>query len=69
MDQAASVLLAFPPAGGFPNDAQYHQAALLHCQKVEKQAASSSFKNFADQLLDVGRIASSWNLGFAISCS
>lgn len=53
MDQAASVLLDFPPAGGLTDDAQYHAAAVSHTQKLDKLAATSNFKGLAAQLLDV----------------
>ncbi|KAL2255448.1 hypothetical protein VTK26DRAFT_3374 [Humicola hyalothermophila] len=52
MDRIASVLLDFPPAGGLADNAQYHQAALSHSQKVEKLSTQSEFKEHAPTLLD-----------------
>jgi hypothetical protein len=54
MDQLASALLDFPPAGGLPDDDQYHWAAKSHSQKVDKLSVSQNFKDAAAQLLDVG---------------
>jgi hypothetical protein len=56
MDQLALSLLEFPPPSGTYDDAIYHKAAKAHCQKVEKLMTSSSFKDFAPRLLDVGRL-------------
>lgn len=53
MDQLASVLLDFPPAGGYADDEQYHRAAKSHSQDVAKLAVSQNFKAAAAQLLDV----------------
>ena len=53
MDQLASVLLDFPPAGGIADDDLYHVAAKSHSQKVDKLAVSQSFRDTAAQLLDV----------------
>jgi COP9 signalosome complex subunit 3 len=36
MDQLASVLLDFPPAGGIADDERYHSSAKSHNQKVDK---------------------------------
>ncbi|KAJ4306153.1 hypothetical protein N0V88_000949 [Collariella sp. IMI 366227] len=51
MDQIASVLLNFPPAGGV-SDEEYYKAAKIHSQEVQKLAVSPKFKDFAPQLLD-----------------
>jgi COP9 signalosome complex subunit 3 len=56
MDQAASVLLDFPPEGGIAGDAQYHAAAQSHSQKLDQLAAAPNFPGFAPQLLDVGAL-------------
>ena len=53
MDQIASVLLDFPPTGGFADDEQYHRAAKAHSQNVARLAQQQSFKDAAVQLLDV----------------
>jgi hypothetical protein len=61
MDQLASVLLDFPPAGGIADDDLYHLAARSHSLKVDKLAASQNFRDSAAQLLDVrGSYLSSW---------
>ncbi|KAH6845046.1 hypothetical protein B0I37DRAFT_328060 [Chaetomium sp. MPI-CAGE-AT-0009] len=52
MDQIASVLLNFPPAGGIADDDLYNSAAKSHNQNVEKLALTPNFKDTAAQLLD-----------------
>jgi COP9 signalosome complex subunit 3 len=54
MDKLAAALLDFPPAGGLPDDDQYHWAAKSHSQKVDKLSVSQDFKDATAQLLDVG---------------
>lgn len=53
MDQIASVLLNFPPAGGIADDDLYNSAAKSHSQSVDKLAVTPNFKDTAAQLLDV----------------
>jgi COP9 signalosome complex subunit 3 len=52
MDQLASVLLDFPPAGGIADDERYHSLAKSHIQKVDK-LVTPNFGEAAAQLLDV----------------
>ncbi|KAL2132458.1 hypothetical protein VTI74DRAFT_3764 [Chaetomium olivicolor] len=51
MDQAASVLLNFPPSGQVTDD-EYYKAARSHNLDVQKLALSPKFKDLAPQLLD-----------------
>ncbi|EAQ92380.1 hypothetical protein CHGG_00615 [Chaetomium globosum CBS 148.51] len=52
MDQIASVLLNFPPAGGITDDDLYNSAAKSHSQSVGELAVTPNFKDTAAQLLD-----------------
>ncbi|KAK4153912.1 hypothetical protein C8A00DRAFT_14919 [Chaetomidium leptoderma] len=52
MDQLASVLLDFPPAGGLADDERYHLAVKSHIHKVDKLAVTQNFNPAAAQLLD-----------------
>jgi hypothetical protein len=53
MDQLASMLLEFPPAGGFADDEQYNRAAKLHSQNLSKPAVSQHLRDAAALLIEV----------------
>ncbi|KAK3899877.1 hypothetical protein C8A05DRAFT_46174 [Staphylotrichum tortipilum] len=52
MDQLASMLLEFPPAGGFADDEQYNRAAKLHSQNLNKPSVSQHLRDAAVHLVE-----------------